>query len=102
MTLCSHLETIDLPVLTPDERLKAVCEDCVKDGSEWVHLRQCRTCGHIGCCDSSLNRHARRHAMRTGHVVMSSAEVDELWTHCFADKITVDIEADRRRYEEGD
>jgi Zn-finger in ubiquitin-hydrolases and other protein len=61
------------------------CEDCLRDGSRWVHLRLCMECGHVGCCDSSPNRHARRHWEATGHCVIRSAEPGETWGYCFAD-----------------
>jgi uncharacterized UBP type Zn finger protein len=61
------------------------CEDCLKIGSRWVHLRECLSCGHIGCCDSSPNRHARAHAAAEGHPIVRSFEPGEDWRWCFAD-----------------
>ncbi len=63
------------------ERLE--CEECVKIGSTWVHLRTCQRCGATLCCDSSPNRHSRRHANTTGHPVISSAEPGERWLYCY-------------------
>lgn len=61
------------------------CEECVKIGSEWVHLRTCQTCGVTLCCDSSPNRHASKHARGVGHPVVASAEPGERWLYCFPD-----------------
>lgn len=61
------------------------CEDCLKIGGRWVHLRCCLTCGHIGCCDSSPNRHATAHFHATRHPIVSSAEVGEDWAYCYVD-----------------
>ena len=60
------------------------CEDCLATGGRWVHLRECLTCGHVGCCDSSPNRHATKHYHSTGHPVITSAEPGETWVWCFA------------------
>ena len=64
------------------------CEECLQTGSPWVHLRLCLTCGHVGCCDSSPERHASRHFDETGHEVMRSAETGEEWRWCFVDQLT--------------
>jgi uncharacterized UBP type Zn finger protein len=61
------------------------CEDCLKIGGEWVHLRVCLTCGHVGCCDSSPNRHATAHFRGTHHPIVSSGEVGETWAYCYPD-----------------
>ena len=61
------------------------CEECVKTGDEWVHLRTCQTCGVTLCCDNSINRHATRHAQLSGHPVISSAEPGEKWLFCYVD-----------------
>lgn len=62
------------------------CEDCLKIGGRWVHLRVCLTCGHVACCDSSKNRHARRHYERTGHAIIRSFEPGEDWRWCYVDE----------------
>jgi len=62
------------------------CEGCLQLGTPWVHLRQCLTCGEVGCCDSSPMRHARAHAALTGHVVARSIEPGESWRWCYADE----------------
>ena len=61
------------------------CEECEKSGDSWVHLRICLTCGHVGCCDDSPNRHARAHARATGHPVIASFEPGEHWAYCYRD-----------------
>jgi len=61
------------------------CDECVKTGDTWVHLRTCQTCGGTHCCDSSPNRHATRHAQVTGHPVVASAEPGERWLYCYPD-----------------
>lgn len=58
-------------------------EECLRDGTPWVHLRRCLTCGHVGCCDTGPHRHARRHAEDTGHPVERSSEPGESWRWCF-------------------
>lgn len=67
------------------------CEECLKMGGRWVHLRLCLTCGHVGCCDSSPNRHASRHFKDTHHPVMTSLEPGERWAWCFVDDEAVDV-----------
>jgi len=67
------------------------CEECLKTGDLWVHLRLCLTCGHVGCCDSSPNRHATNHFHRTGHPIMRSFEAGESWGWCYVDQLTLDF-----------
>jgi uncharacterized UBP type Zn finger protein len=62
------------------------CEDCLKTGDTWVHLRMCLECGHVGCCDSSKNRHARAHFHATEHPIVRSAERGEDWRWCYIDE----------------
>ncbi len=78
---CSHIEAIDA-VKHPKKR---ECEECVKIGAQWVHLRTCQTCGETRCCDSSPNRHASKHARASKHHVIASAESGERWLYCFPD-----------------
>lgn len=78
---CSHIVAV-ADVRRPRRR---ECEDCVKIGSGWVHLRTCQECGVTLCCDSSPNRHASRHARSTGHPVIASAEPGERWLFCYPD-----------------
>ncbi len=61
------------------------CEECEKIGDTWVHLRLCLTCGHVGCCDDSQNRHATAHAHDTQHAVIASFEPGEHWAYCYPD-----------------
>jgi uncharacterized UBP type Zn finger protein len=84
MKQCTHLEQVR--VTETDTR---VCEDCVKTGDRWVHLRMCLTCGHVGCCDSSKNKHATRHFHETGHPLARSIESGERWIWCYVDEMTV-------------
>ena len=65
------------------------CEDCLKIGDSWVHLRICLECGHVGCCDNSKNKHATRHFHETNHPVIMSYEEDEDWIWCYADEVVV-------------
>jgi uncharacterized UBP type Zn finger protein len=81
---CAHLDQIEVVDLPP---AIAGCEDCLAIGDHWVHLRMCMTCGKIGCCDSSPNRHARAHAAAVGHPVIRSAEPGEDWSYCFIEDV---------------
>ena len=68
------------------------CEECLKVGSWWVHLRLCRTCGHVGCCDDSPNRHATAHNHASSHPVIRSLEPGEDWSWCYADEVAFVLE----------
>jgi len=83
---CGHLTAIKtvLPARARE------CEECVKIGAQWVHLRTCQTCGTTRCCDQSPNRHARKHAKATAHNVVASAEPGERWLYCFEDDAFLD------------
>lgn len=78
---CSHLEAVTA-VKRPKTRK---CEECVKIGAQWVHLRTCQECGATLCCDSSPNRHASAHARASRHPVIASAEPGENWLYCYVD-----------------
>jgi hypothetical protein len=65
----------------------AGCEECLKIGGRWLHLRMCLACGKIGCCDSSPNRHASAHAREPGHAIARSAEPGEDWSWCYVDEV---------------
>jgi hypothetical protein len=67
------------------------CEECLKIGSPWVHLRLCRRCGHVGCCDSSPNKHATRHFRATGHPIIEGYDPPEGWGWCSVDNKSVDL-----------
>jgi uncharacterized UBP type Zn finger protein len=84
MAQCTHLDTIEVVEL-PEQI--AGCEECLKIGGSWVHLRMCMECGKIGCCDSSPNRHASGHARDSGHPIVRSAEPGEDWSYCFVDDL---------------
>lgn len=81
--ICIHLEQAkDAEPKTPQG-----CEECLKTGDQWVHLRLCLTCGHVGCCDSSKNKHATKHYKKTTHPVIRSFEPGEDWKYCYIDDI---------------
>lgn len=79
---CDHLDAVTA-VKQPEAR---ECDECVKIGSRWVHLRTCQTCGVTRCCDSSPNQHASKHAHSSGHPVIASGEQGERWLYCYADE----------------
>jgi uncharacterized UBP type Zn finger protein len=85
MVACPHL--IQIKVVTPSAD---GCEDCLRIGDSWIHLRLCMTCGHVGCCDSSKNKHATAHFRLTGHPIMRSFEPGEDWGWCYVDEIALD------------
>ena len=76
---------------TPDPRRSGDgCKECLEMGDDWVHLRLCLDCGHVGCCDSSKNKHATRHFHQTKHPVIRSFELGEDWRWCYVDQVYVD------------
>ncbi len=80
---CTHLDHIhQVKPKTPEG-----CEECLKTGSDWLHLRECLECGHVGCCDSSPNKHASKHFRATQHPVMKSYKPGENWKFCFVDEL---------------
>jgi uncharacterized UBP type Zn finger protein len=81
MTSCSHADQI-----TSAERASEGCAKCVEMGDSWVHLRMCKTCGHVGCCDNSKNKHATAHFNETEHPIIQSAEPREDWLWCYVDR----------------
>jgi uncharacterized UBP type Zn finger protein len=85
MAVCTHLD--EVAFLEPPDEI-AGCEECLRSGSRWVHLRMCQSCGKIGCCDSSPNRHASRHAREDGHPIARSVEPGENWSWCYVDEVT--------------
>jgi uncharacterized UBP type Zn finger protein len=74
------------------------CEECLRLGTPWVHLRLCLTCGHVGCCDSSPGRHATRHFHHTDHPVVASFEAGERWAWCYVDQAEVDVPREATPY----
>jgi uncharacterized UBP type Zn finger protein len=79
---CAHLDQIR-DVIPSSEG----CEDCLRMGSGWVHLRICLSCGYVGCCDSSPNRHARAHAETSNHAIVRSLQPGEDWRWCYVDEV---------------
>ena len=83
---CSHLKLVKT-----DRPSSNGCEECLAVGDAWVHLRLCRTCGHVGCCDSSKNKHATRHFHATNHPIVTSLERGESWSWCYVDEIGMEL-----------
>lgn len=84
---CAHLA--GLPDPEPEPSTPDGCTECLANGTTWVHLRKCLTCGHIGCCDTGRWRHATAHHNETGHPIMRSFEPGERWRWCFEDESLV-------------
>ena len=84
---CSHVELIQKV-----EPSAEGCEECLKDGDWWVHLRLCLICGHVGCCNSSPNKHAMKHYLETNHPVIESFEPNEDWLWCYEDESYILVE----------
>jgi hypothetical protein len=83
---CTHLDQIhDVQPRTPNG-----CEECLAIGDQWVHLRLCLTCGHVGCCDSSKNKHASKHAFAIHHPIAASFEPGENWAWCYFDQVLLE------------
>jgi len=82
---CEHFDQVQ--DMSPNT---AGCEECLKMGDSWVHLRLCLTCGHVGCCDSSKNKHATKHFHRTHHPIIRSLEPGENWGWCYIDELMIE------------
>jgi uncharacterized UBP type Zn finger protein len=84
--VCTHLDQIN-----PNVKAKTPqgCEECLKTGDSWVELRICMTCGHVGCCNASKNKHATKHFLETGHPIIKDYPRKD-WTWCYVDEIYVD------------
>jgi uncharacterized UBP type Zn finger protein len=80
---CTHKDMIKIKDVEPGSR---GCEKCLKIGDGWVHLRICLTCGHVGCCDDSKNKHATKHFKETGHPIIQSFQPGEDWKYCYIDR----------------
>ena len=89
MSDCTHVDEIQVLELPPEV---AGCEDCLATGGEWLHLRICLICGHVGCCDDSPNRHATAHFHSTTHPLIRSLEPGERWSWCYADNVALAID----------
>lgn len=86
MAACKHLASVDV---NQPPNTKG-CEECEKSGDTWVHLRVCLTCGHVGCCDSSKNKHATKHFHRSKHPMIRSKEPGERWAWCYVDEAFIE------------
>ena len=85
---CTHLDTVkvtELPASVDG------CEECLRDGGVWLHLRICLECGHVGCCDDSPNRHASAHNASSGHPIIRSLQPGEVWSWCYVDEVLMRI-----------
>jgi hypothetical protein len=87
---CTHLDQI--VVTAPPDRIEG-CEECLRTGGQWVHLRMCQSCGKVGCCDSSPNQHASKHARAQGHPILRSIEPGEDWSWCMVDEVMFVLKA---------
>lgn len=85
-TNCTHLDQ----VTTSHPRTNG-CEECLKIGDTWVHLRLCRICGHVDCCDDSKNKHATKHFRATRHPIITSLEPGEDWSWCYVDEVAMEL-----------
>ena len=83
---CIHLDQI----MNPKPHAGG-CEECLKSGDTWVHLRLCETCGHVGCCDSSKNKHATKHYRATHHPIVKSFQPGEDWMYCYVDEVMFEV-----------
>ena len=86
---CTHLDTIADVVPSA-----AGCEDCLRTGGRWVHLRMCLACGHVGCCDRSPGRHATAHFLASEHPLVRSFEPGEDWAWCYIDELVLEADED--------
>ncbi len=82
---CTHTDQIQAVTPSGDG-----CEDCLKIGDTWFHLRLCKTCGHVGCCDSSKNKHATKHFHQASHPIIKSFQPGEDWGWCYIDEVMLD------------
>ncbi|SEB86605.1 ubiquitin carboxyl-terminal hydrolase 14 [Terriglobus roseus] len=87
MARCTHTDQIQ--DVSPNT---IGCEECLKIGGSWVHLRLCLSCGHVGCCDASIGKHATKHFRATDHPIMQSIEPGESWGWCYVDEVGLEFE----------
>ena len=87
---CTHLDALET-----EEASGNGCVECLQIGGRWVHLRRCTTCAHVGCCDSSPNRHATAHFHSSGHPLIQSFEPEEDWIWCYVDDLAFEVESDQ-------
>jgi len=88
--LCAHLEKLADPARKPVKPSGHGCKECLEMGDAWEHLRLCMSCGHVGCCDDSRNKHATKHFHQTQHPTIRSYEPGANWAFCYPDDLTVD------------
>jgi uncharacterized UBP type Zn finger protein len=88
MATCTHLDHVHVTELP--ESVDG-CEECLQAGTPWLHLRICLECGHVGCCDSSPNKHATAHADAMGHPIIRSLQPGEVWSWCYVDEVLMRI-----------
>jgi len=88
MPTCTHLDQIEVTELPASVD---GCEDCLRTGEPWLHLRICLECGKVGCCDDSPNRHASAHAHSSSHPIIRSIEPGEDWSYCYVDEVMMRI-----------
>jgi uncharacterized UBP type Zn finger protein len=86
---CTHLDEVEVLELPAEVD---GCEDCLREGGKWLHLRICLTCGHVGCCDNSPGRHATAHHHATTHPIIRSLEPGEDWSWCYVDEVAMLID----------
>lgn len=86
---CTHLDEVEVRELPTEV---AGCEDCLRSGGKWLHLRICLACGHVGCCDNSPGRHATAHYHETSHAIIRSLEPGEEWSWCYVDEVAMMID----------
>lgn len=87
MAQCTHTDQIN--DVSPNTN---GCEECLKIGGRWVHLRMCLSCGHVGCCDQSVGKHATKHFHATNHPIMESLEPGDDWGWCYVDEVMLQFE----------
>jgi uncharacterized UBP type Zn finger protein len=92
MKHCKHFEGLQQVVASG-----AGCKECLEMDDTWVHLRMCLACGHVGCCDSSKNKHATKHFHETAHPVVQSIEPGESWVWCYVDEAVIETFPDMRK-----
>ena len=88
--ICSHLDMITVHSVPTRDDVPG-CEECLKTGGQWVHLRVCLSCGKVGCCDSSPNQHATKHARADSHPILRSIEPGEDWSWCVIDEVAFSV-----------
>ncbi|MGC1167127.1 MAG: UBP-type zinc finger domain-containing protein [Solirubrobacterales bacterium] len=91
MPECAHLDSVE--ILDLSDEIEG-CEECLALGMGWVHLRMCQSCGHIGCCDNSIGKHATAHYRETRHPIIRSAEPGETWSWCYVDELMFELRAE--------